>query len=357
MSSSNPRAATITVVVPFLNEAGILVSLIEHIRLQLERTGLGWDMVLVNDGSTDETGELLSRLANDDRRLRVLHFSRNFGHQAAVRAGLAYATGDAVILMDGDGQDCPTAIPPMVDLWRAGNQVVYAVRYGRKEGLVKRILFSTFYRILHCMTSTSIPRDAGNFSLMDRAVIGQLRRLPESDRYLPGLRAWVGFRQAAIRVERKARHDDRPRVHFRGLFSLAKSAVFGFSRVPLLIFYWMSALSAVVSVGCISYCFYHKLFTGLAVPGWASITSVTAFFGAINSLGIAILGDYVARIYEQVRGRPPFVIAAAQNLGEDDATASESSDELAVVEELSALEQESARLRLPSRDHVSVGEP
>jgi dolichol-phosphate mannosyltransferase len=349
MSSSSDPSASITVVVPFLNEAAILTSLIEQIQFQLEETRLPWNMVLVNDGSTDDTASILSRMAEEDPRLRVLHFSRNFGHQAAVEAGLRFADGDAVILMDGDGQDCPTAIPQMVNLWRAGNQVVYAVRFGRKESLLKRLLFSAFYRILRQITSTPIPRDAGNFSLMDRAVVERLRNFPESDRYLPGLRAWVGFQQTAIPVERKARHDDQPRVSFRGLVSLAKTALFGFSRVPLLIFYWMSIVSAVVSVGCISYGFYHKLFTGLAVPGWASITSVSAFFGAINSLGIAILGDYVARIYEQVRGRPSFVIARAQNLELDDTTALEAK----LLRELAVIQQESARVL--ATGHVADG--
>ena len=309
-----PDSSVVTVVAPFLNEAAIIESLVAELRGQLGRIGYRWNMVLVNDGSTDQTPEILDRLAADDARIQVVHLSRNFGHPSAVQAGLAHAGGDAVVLMDGDGQDCPTAIPQMVELWENGNHVVYAIRFGRKENPFKRILFYAFYRLLHCMTSTPIPQDAGNFSLMDRTVVDHLLRLPESDRYLPGLRSWLGFRQVAIPVERRARHDRTPRVSFLGLVSLAKTALFGFSRVPLLTFYWMSILSAIVSVGCISFGFYHKLVTGLAVPGWASITSVSAFFGAINSLGIAILGDYVARIYEQVRGRPTYIVAQTRNL-------------------------------------------
>ncbi len=306
--------AHVAIVMPLLNEAAILPSLVAEIRQSLETVGCRWSMMLVNDGSTDESGDLLEQLADEDVRVRVLHLSRNFGHAAAVRAGLDFVDADAVLLMDSDGQDDPSAIPQMIDRWHQGADVVYAVRYARKEGLCKRLLFSAFYRILRSVSSVSIPKDAGNFGIADRCVIEQLRRLPECDRYFPGLRSWVGFKQSEIPVERLARHDGTPRVHFRGLVSLAKTALFGFSRVPLHAFYWLAGLSGSVSVACISFALFHKLFTGQAIPGWTSITSVSAFFGAINALGIAILGEYVARIYDQVRGRPSYVVAKSRNL-------------------------------------------
>jgi polyisoprenyl-phosphate glycosyltransferase len=309
MIRPNRGEATICVVLPLLNEAAILRSLANDIQTELQKSGCRWNIVFVNDGSTDDSGLILDEMSAADGRILTIHLSRNFGHQAAVQAGLKHAKGDAIILMDSDGQDNPGAIGPMVESWLEGNDVVYAVRYGRKENFLKRVLFSAFYRILGAIASVPMPRDAGNFGLIDRQVAEIITSLPESDRFFPGLRSWVGFRQKALRVERLDRHDRKPRVRFRGLVSLAKTAFFSFSRAPLTAFYWLAVLSAIVSVGTISFAYYHKLVTGLAIPGWASITSVCAFFGAINALGIAMLGEYIARIYDQVRSRPSYVIA------------------------------------------------
>lgn len=313
MNRPERSIARISVVLPVLNEQAILASLIGEINHVLAETGCHWNIIVVNDGSTDASGSILDEMARIDPRIHVLHLARNFGHQAAVHAGICDADGDAVVVMDSDGQDSPRAIREMIECWFAGDDVVYAVRFGRKESAIKRMMFRSFYQILAAVSSVSIPRDAGNFGLLDRCVVNQIRNLPENDRYFPGLRSWVGFRQRALAVERMARHDDKPRVSFRGLCSLAKTALFSFSRVPLLAFYLLALASGVVSVGCISYAVFHKLFTGLAIPGWASITSVLAFFGAVQSLGIAILGEYIARIYDQVRGRPTYIVARREN--------------------------------------------
>lgn len=314
MSRPELHRSEVAIVMPLLNEAEILPSLISDIGQRMDRLGCKWSMMFINDGSTDSSGVLLDELADCDCRIKVLHLSRNFGHSAAVRAGLDFVDADAIILMDSDGQDDPSAIPSMISYWQEGADVVYAVRFARKEAWWKRILFSGFYRVLQSVASVEIPRDAGNFGLLDRTVVDHVRRLPESDRYFPGLRSWVGFRQAAVPVERLARHDGKPRVRLRGLVSLAKTALFGFSRVPLQAFYLLAVVSALVSVSCIGFALFHKVFTGQAIPGWTSITSVSAFFGAINSLGIAILGEYVARIYDQVRGRPSYIVARSRNL-------------------------------------------
>ncbi len=313
MMSRDRSRSTISVVLPVLNEEQILHPLIEHISNALDRSGVCWNIVLVNDGSTDSSGQIMDDLAQRDARIQVLHLARNFGHQAAVHAGVCFANGDAVIVMDSDGQDAPDAISKMIDHWFDGDDVVYAVRYGRKESLPKRFLFNAFYRLLSSVASIRIPKDAGNFGLIDRAVVDQIRLLSENDRYFPGLRSWVGYRQRALLVERLARHDDQPRVRLKGLISLAKTALFSFSRVPLHVFYVLAAISATVSLGCIAFAIFHKIVTGLAVPGWASTTSAIAFFGSIQSLGIAILGEYIARIYDQVRNRPMYIVARSVN--------------------------------------------
>lgn len=246
--------------------------------------------------------------------MRVVHFSRNFGHQPALNAGLVYACGDAVIVMDSDLQDTPTAIPQFLAQWEQGNQVVYAVRLGRKEAPWEKFLFYAFYRILKAIVTTPLPADAGNFGLIDRRVVDEMLRIPDCDRYFPGLRNWVGFRQCGVPVERHARHDDRPRVSLKQLFLLAKTAIFGFSRAPLSMFYGIAGISFSVFVACSLFALYHRLVTHLAIPGWTSVTMINALFGALNALGIGILGEYVVRIYDQVRQRPPFVVARTSNV-------------------------------------------
>lgn len=324
----------LSIVLPVFNEVDNLRLLTNKIRQVLEQLAVESDIVFVNDGSYDGSAELLDIIASENKRIRVVHLSRNFGHSAAVRAGLDQTDSDAVILMDSDGQDDPLAIPQMVDRWQKGAQVVYAVRVARKEGLWKRSLFSLFYRILGKLSSVKIPRDAGNFGLMDRRVVEQIQQLIEVDRYFPGLRSWTGFRQESLQVERLERYDDTPRVSLRGLLSLAKTALFGFSRVPLLAFYGIALVCAGVSFGLIGYALFHKLFTGLAIPGWTSTTSISAFFGAMNALGIAILGEYVARIYDQVRARPSYIISRISG-----GSVSQSQDSFTLLREIAELKQ------------------
>ena len=339
MSRPSIEQSTISVVMPLLNEVAVIREVVQQVTGSLDQKGCQWRVVLVNDGSTDGSGEVLDEMAAADDRVTVLHLSRNFGHQAAVHAGLSHSTGDAVILMDSDAQDDPTALSDMIDRWQEGYDVVYAVRYGRKENIVKRAAFSAFHRLMEAMASVNVPRDAGNFGLMDARVVKEVVALGESDRYFPGLRSWVGFRQCALPVERLKRHDDTPRVSLRGLVSLAKTAMFSFSRVPLLAFYGLAALSAAIGCVCIGWALWHKLITGEAIPGWASITTVSAFFGAINALGIAILGEYVTRIYDQVRSRPAYVVNESRNLGASRSN-SEDDHEQQLLDELESLRVE-----------------
>ncbi len=306
----------ISVVLPLYNEQRVLRRLRNAIFAALEPCGCRVEIIFVNDGSSDGGDQILDAMAAADDRVRVLHLSRNFGHQAAVQAGLAHATGDAVIVMDADLQDDPACLPRFIEKWQAGYDVVYAQRTGRKENWIKRLLFFAFYRVLNAVSTTPIPNDAGNFSLIDRSAVRHVASLTECDRYLPGLRTWVGFRQTGIPVERGARHDDRPRVSMLGLFKLAKTAIISFSRVPLSLFYTIAVVSVLVCMGCTAFTLYHRLLTDLAIPGWTSITIVASFFGAINALGIGVLGEYVVRIYDQVRARPQFIVARSVNFNQ-----------------------------------------
>ncbi len=303
------KDALVSLVLPVYNEAGVLALLTERLDDVLRECGCRYEIVFVNDGSTDGSSRLLDELAQEYPAVRVLHFSRNFGHQSAVHAGLSHARGHAVIVMDSDLQDDPAAIRTFIEQWQAGYDVVYAVRQDRKENRIKRGLFLAFYRLLNAVSHTRMPMDAGNFGLVDRRVAEEIAAVVDRDRYFPGLRSWVGFRQIGVPVPRGRRYDDQPRVSIVGLFRLAKTAIFSFSTVPLSIFYIISGLSLVTCAGVAAFALYHKLFTGLAIPGWASTTIIGSFFGALNALGIGILGEYAIRIYDQVRARPHYIVA------------------------------------------------
>jgi glycosyltransferase involved in cell wall biosynthesis len=304
----------ISAVLPVYNEAGVLNELFRRVRDAIERSGAQQEIIFVDDGSDDGSAEVLDNLAADHPQVRVVHFSRNFGHQAAVQAGLTYATGDVVLLMDSDMQDAPEALERFLLQWQAGYDVVYAVRRDRPERLWKRILFSGFHRFLSVVADTRIPVGAGNFSLIDARVVDEIVRMGECDRYLPGLRAWVGFRQIGIDVRRLARYDNNPRVSLGGLCRLAKTAIFSFSTFPLFIFTLIgySALAIFASLACFT--LFCKLFTSLAIPGWTSEMLTASFFGAVNALGISMLGEYVVRIYDQVRGRPMYLVDREVNI-------------------------------------------
>ncbi|MCA9061890.1 MAG: glycosyltransferase family 2 protein [Planctomycetaceae bacterium] len=301
-------AAKVSAVLPVFNEAAILEQLTAQLVSELGRNSREFEIIYVNDGSSDGSRELLDSIASRVKQVVVVHLARNFGHQPALHAGLDHVQGDVVITMDSDLQDDPRAISEFLSEWECGSDVVYARRFGRKESLPKRILFYSFYRVLNAIATTRIPQDAGNFGLMDIRVVRALQSLPERERYFPGLRNWTGFRQTGIPVERAARHDNQPRVSLAGLFRLAKTAVFSFSSFPLTFFYVIAALSALVCAGAIGFVLFHKLFTGLATPGWTSTIITGSFFGALNALGISILGEYVIRIFDEVRRRPVYVV-------------------------------------------------
>jgi len=311
---SQPR---LSVVLPVFNEVRVLLTLVERLVEAVADEAVGLELIFVNDGSTDGSGPCLDELADQHEFVRVLHLARNFGHQAAVQAGLIAASGDAVVIMDADLQDDPRAICSFLVAWRQGAKVVFGIRVDRKEAWWKRQLFSGFYRLLNAVADRPIPADAGNFCLLDRQVVDQIIAMPERDRYFPGLRQWVGFPQVGVRIERLARYDGRPRVSLRGLFRLAQTALFSFSSLPLRMFYGIAAASFLVFVGVGAVSLYHGLIAGLTLPGWTSPLLVASFFGMINSLGVAILGEYIVRIYDQVRERPAFVVQRRVNLEED----------------------------------------
>jgi dolichol-phosphate mannosyltransferase len=317
-SRDNSGNEVLSVVLPVYNERESLEQLAVELSTALCRCGCQFEILFVNDGSTDGSDTVLDELARGAPGVRVLHLTRNFGQQAALHAGLQHARGDAVVVMDADLQDDPHQIPRFLEKWREGYDVVYAIRTGRKEAWFKRAMFYCFYRILNRVAGIRLPLDAGNFGLIDRRAARAITAINDCDRYYAGLRGWVGFQQTGVVVERGARYGGAPKASFWDLLRLARTALISFSSLPLTMFYALAAVSLIVMAALCAFTLYHKLITGLAIPGWTSHIITASFFGAINALGIAILGEYVLKIYNQVRARPIYLverIVSAESLG------------------------------------------
>jgi dolichol-phosphate mannosyltransferase len=277
------------------------------------------EMILVDDGSRDQSLEIMHELQQRDLRVRYVSLARNFGHQVAVSAGLQFAQGDAVVVLDADLQDPPELIPSMVEKWRAGYHVVYARRIARRsEGPLKKLFAFLFYRILRLLTDVDIPSDTGDFCLMDRKVVEVLNALPERGRYLRGLRAWVGFRQTAVAFERDPRFAGEVKYTFRKSLSLAINGIVSFSRVPLRIASYLGLLAGVSALLMIVLVVYWRIFKHPApLIGYTIITAAVFFFGAVQLLSLGILGEYLGRVYEEVKGRPIYTVKEAGGFAMD----------------------------------------
>jgi glycosyltransferase involved in cell wall biosynthesis len=300
-----------SMVLPVYNEAETLRDFFSELLVAVEPLGFDIEAVFVNDGSVDDSLAELREIKHEigsRAEVVILDFARNFGHQAAVTAGIEHTTGDVVLIMDTDMQDDPAVIPAMVDKWRAGAEVVFATRTSRPEPLLVRFLFSSYYRVFSSITPIEIPHAAGNFGLIDRRVADEIRHLPEHNRYYPGLRAWVGFRQDGVDAPRRGRSGGNSRVGLIGLAELAFDAFFGFSALPLRLAFAAAVLLALAGVIGIAIIFYIKLFTDLAVTMWSSIMTLIIFTASAQFFLIGLLGEYIARIYNEVKNRPHYII-------------------------------------------------
>jgi glycosyltransferase involved in cell wall biosynthesis len=308
--STDRSTHDLCVVVPAYNEAGNVEAFHAEVAAALEPTGLDYAFLFVDDGSTDATPELLAALRGKDARVGYIRLARNFGLQAALTAGLAHATGRAIVIMDCDLQDDPAALPRLLQAWRDGADIAYAVRTRRKEGVFKRIAFRGFHWLMSRLAEIPIPRDAGSFAIYDRRVVDQINAMPETNRYLPGLRAWVGFRQEGVEVERRARHAGRPAQSLRRLFGLAFDGILAFSKAPLrlatLLGFAVTALAAVGLLVVVYWRFIERSFP--AGIGQATIALTLLFLGGVQLLVVGIIGEYVGRVYDEVKRRPHFVV-------------------------------------------------
>jgi dolichol-phosphate mannosyltransferase len=297
-------------ILPVFNEEETLAETYRRLARVMDELKAEVEIIVVDDGSRDRSLEMLRDLHQRDPRLRYLSLARNFGHQAAVTAGLRFAQGDAVVVLDADLQDPPELIPAMIEKWREGYHVVYAQRTARqREGPAKKLFAYLFYRVLRLLTKVDMPADTGDFCLMDRKVVDVLNALPERGRYLRGLRAWVGFRQTAVPFEREPRFAGEVKYTFRKSLGLAITGIVSFSRVPLRLATYLGLIVAVFALLMIVVVIYWRLFHPSApLIGYTIITAAIFFLAAVQLLCLGILGEYLGRVYDEVKGRPIYTL-------------------------------------------------
>ncbi|WP_404785861.1 glycosyltransferase family 2 protein [Altericista sp. CCNU0014] len=304
---------TYSFVIPLYNEEDNLPELYRQLSRLFESLDGDSELILVDDGSRDRSLAILRSLQAQDARVRYLSLGRNFGHQIALSAGLQFATGKAIVVMDADLQDPPEVVAQLSEQWRAGYDVVYGQRLSRtKEGWLKRLTAYGFYRLLNRLSDVEIPADTGDFCLMDRAVADLLNQMPERNRYIRGLRAWVGFRQTAVQFHRPGRFAGSVKYTFRKSLALAINSILGFSKIPLRLATYLGLFSAgfagLMMVLTIYWRFFDRSPNSHRLEGFALITMGVFFLGAVQLICIGILGEYIGRIYEEVKGRPLFTI-------------------------------------------------
>ncbi len=312
-----PDYPFVSVVIPLLNEEENLLELHRRVTGVLGQLGDNYELVLVNDGSIDRSAEIVRELAQTDSHVRYVTFSRNFGHEAACTAGLERCRGDVVVLMDADLQDPPELIPVFLEKWRAGFDVVYARRSRRiGESLLKRGSAWLFYRLLNAMAEVPVPRDVGNFRLMDRKAVEAYRALPERNRFTRGMVAWLGFSQVGVSYDRPVRFRGKPKYNYLKSLYLAIDALTGFSTALLRLSSVLGFCSSLISFILLLVVLVKKVFYGIPVEGFSMLASGLFFLGGVILLSLGVLGEYVAKTYRQVQGRPLYVVKeeGGQNL-------------------------------------------
>src|SRR5512134_2186787 len=303
---------TYSIVAPIYNELENLPELYRRVREVMDSTGETWVLVLVDDGSTDGSTEMICELAKEAKRVRPVIFARNFGHQIAITAGWDYARGDAVAIIDADLQDPPELILEMAKKWKEGYEVVFAVRAEREgESWFKLWTASLFYRMISRITDVKIPLDTGDFRLMDRKVVNVLKSMRERHRFPRGMSAWVGFKQVGVEYKRAARTAGETKYPFRKMFRLAINAVTGFSYFPLQVATFVGFLSAGIAILAMPVVIYLRASGSQAFFGQASTLLAVLFLGGVQLISLGILGEYIGRLYDEPKGRPLYIVRDA----------------------------------------------
>ena len=275
-----------------------------------------YEIIFINDGSKDKTLEILETIAKEDNKVKVISFSRNFGHQSAVTAGLKYATGDAIIIIDADLQDPPELIPDMLKYWENGYDVIYGKRKKREgESAFKLLTAKVFYETLNKLSDVEIPKDTGDFRLVDKKVVDVVNNLPEHNKFLRGLFSWIGFRQYAYEYERKERFAGKTKYPLKKMMKLAKDGIFSFSTKPLKIVGGLGIISVIISIAILIYAILSYAYSwNNLTPGWTSIMCTITFLGGVILLSLWMIGEYIGRIYEETKQRPQYIIEKTINI-------------------------------------------
>jgi dolichol-phosphate mannosyltransferase len=298
----------LSIVIPIYNEEQILPELHRRLSATFSKLPYRPEFVFIDDGSRDSSLPILLSLHARDARVKIISLSRNFGHQLAISAGIAHASGDAVIIMDGDLQDPPEILPQFIEKWKEGYDVVYAIRKQRKENLLKRTAYVVFYRTLKAVSYLNIPLDSGDFCIMDRRVADVLRQLPERNRFVRGLRTWAGFRQTGLAYSRDRRYAGKPKYTLGKLMKLAYDGIFSFTTVPLRMAIYTGIAAAALSFAGGVVVLYQKITNQVPIAGWSSTMVTLVFLGGLILLTLGIIGEYIGRIHEETKQRPLYVI-------------------------------------------------
>jgi glycosyltransferase involved in cell wall biosynthesis len=307
-----------SIVIPLFNEELVVNETYRRVKAVMDSTGEPYEIIFVNDGSRDGTLGKVREIAKSDRNVCLISFSRNFGHQPAITAGMDYSEGQAVIVIDADLQDPPEVMLKMIDKWKEGYEVVYGLRIKRKgETLFKKITAKIYYRILDKLTDVDIPVDVGDFRLIDRKVCDALKRLPERNRYVRGLISWLGFRQTGVEFVREERLAGETKYPLRKMIKLALDGIASFSYKPLKLASYIGAVISALGFLYLLVVVFQKLFTDTTVQGWASLIAITLFFNGIILLTLGIIGEYIRRIYDEAKGRPIYIISEMIGFDED----------------------------------------
>ncbi|AIQ11160.1 glycosyltransferase family 2 protein [Paenibacillus durus] len=315
--------ARYSVIVPMYNEEEVISHTYERLKEVMDRSGDAYELIFVNDGSRDRSADMIREIADQDGHVKLIDFSRNFGHQIAITAGMDYARGEAVVVIDADLQDPPEVILELIAKWKQGYEVVYAKRMKRHgETFFKKITAKLFYRLLSRLTSVDIPTDTGDFRLIDRKVCDVLRELKEKNRYVRGLVSWVGFRQTMVEYVREERFAGETKYPLKKMIRFALDGITSFSHKPLKIASYLGFLLSFSSFVFLFFVLMQKWFTSRTVPGWASIVGVNLLFNGIVLMILGVIGEYIGRIYDESKDRPLYIVREAvgcRNLKEEEA--------------------------------------
>jgi dolichol-phosphate mannosyltransferase len=310
----------VSIVVPIFNEQENLPELRRRLVAAMDASGEDWEAMLVDDGSRDDSPRILREFHDGDPRFKIVVLSRNFGHQPAVSAGIHHAAGDAVVLIDGDLQDPPEVIPEMIRKWKEGAQVVLAQRASRAEGGLRGIGFRLFYPILRRITDLPSAPDAGIFGLMDRSVVNEFNRLPERNRFIPGLRSWLGFRQVSVLYDRSERAAGKPKQTLGRLIRYAADGMVSFSYKPLRVATWLGFGASAVAFALAIFYVVTFFAWRKQISGFTTEIVCILFFGGVQLISVGILGEYIGRIYEEVKQRPLYIVRERLGVGEKSET-------------------------------------